>query len=39
VLKGNCTSAFTRDWNPKDVANGSVGYLTVWAQARLNWND
>ena len=25
ALKGNSTSAFTRDWNPKDVANGSVG--------------
>ncbi len=39
VLKGNCTSAFARDGNPKDVANGSVGYVTAWAQARLNWND
>ena len=25
ALKGNCTSAFPRDGNPKDVANGSVG--------------
>jgi hypothetical protein len=24
---------------PKDVANGSVGYLTAWAQARRDWND
>ena len=39
VLKGNCTSAFARDGNPKDVANGSVGYVTAWAQARLDWND
>ena len=36
VLKGNCTSAFARDGNPKDVANGSVGYVTAWAQARLD---
>ncbi|MGD0287854.1 MAG: hypothetical protein ABSC31_16015 [Acidimicrobiales bacterium] len=39
VLKGNCTSAFVRDWNPREVANGSVGYVTAWAQARLDWND
>jgi len=39
VLKGNCTSAFARDWNPKDVANGSVGYVTEWAPARRDWND
>lgn len=24
---------------PKDVANGSVGYVTAWAQAQLDWND
>jgi hypothetical protein len=39
VLKGNCTSAFARDGNPKDVANGSVGYVTEWAPARRDWND
>jgi hypothetical protein len=39
VLKGNRTSAFARDGNPKDVANGSVGYVREWAPARRDWND
>jgi hypothetical protein len=39
VLKGNCTSAFARDGNPKDVATGSVGYVREWAPARRDWND